>query len=258
MTSFPELSASLRSNPQDITKFLCNTLHAKSWNDIIADPRLTSFVGMHGEDREVTRDVSSHNIACMALNDPPRINTSFVVNTPHCFIYGSYKTQTVTCRRINNFVKFLTLTVGVHRLKDLTVKRGEHETLAPKDRADKPAEKKDDLNKARKYALGLAKDKKANEALTEKIKRRIEADKIGWEFQQARERGVRLAAAARAEEQTKTKSDGSQAGSIEKGRCNSNKEQDEKPEEEQQFYRTKWHLLKKRVGGNEGWGAYKR
>ena len=96
MTSFPELGASLRSDVAQVVKYLSTTFHSQSWTDLAMHPRLAGFVGMHAEAREVTRDVSSHSIASKVPNNPPRINTSIVVNTPHCFIHGGYKTQTVT------------------------------------------------------------------------------------------------------------------------------------------------------------------
>jgi len=210
MASFPEITAAMRSEPDGVTNFLRDTFHAPEWTDAAAHPRLAGFVGMHADSREVTRDIASYGIASKAPNDPPRVNTSIMVNTPHSFIHGGYKVQTTTWdgRRIDDFAKFLAEELAVHReLDPEETQPGGKETLAPKDRTQqKPVEKKDDLNEAQKFALLVAKEKKANEALAEKVKRRIEADKVERKFRQDRERQAREAreAAARraAEAQT--------------------------------------------------------
>jgi hypothetical protein len=147
----------------------CATPSTPSWTDIASDPRLAGFVGMHAEDREPKRDVTSYSIARKTPNNnPPRINTSIVANTPHCFIHGGYKVQTATWdgRRIDDFARFLAEVVGVHREVDPKelVKEGREE-LTPLDRTIQPEKEKDDgLTEAQKYALEVAKEKKANEA----------------------------------------------------------------------------------------------
>ncbi|KAK4108612.1 hypothetical protein N656DRAFT_784115 [Canariomyces notabilis] len=193
MSSFPE------PRNVDVTKFMRDTLHSPSWTDIASDPRLAGFVGMHAEAREPTRDVTSYSIARKTPNNnPPHINTSIVANTPHCFIHGGYKVQTATWdgRRIDDFARFLAEVVGVHREvdpKELVKKEGREE-LTPRDRTIQPEKEKDDgLTEAQKYALEVAKEKKANEALAEKIKRRIEADKVERKIRQERERQAREA-----------------------------------------------------------------
>jgi len=196
MSSFPEWRPSAQSSATDAAHFLQKTFYTPAWTDIAADPRLAGFVGMHAEDREPTRDISNYSIAKKTANSPPRINTSIVVNTPHCFIHGGYRVTTATWdgRRIDDFAKFLANDVGVHREVEAVVVAPGDDLLTPRDR-DKTLEKpKDDgLNDVQKYALELAKDKKENEALVEKIRRRIEADKVERKFRQAREREARAA-----------------------------------------------------------------
>ncbi|KAK3346048.1 hypothetical protein B0T25DRAFT_550908 [Lasiosphaeria hispida] len=207
MASFPEISASMRRSEQlphgdGVANFLRDTFHAPGWTDAAAHPRLAGFVGMHADSREVTRDIARYGVASKAPNDAPWVNTSIVVNTPHCFIHGGYKVQTTTWdgRRIDDFARFLAEELGIYREVDpQETHPGGKETLTPKDRSQQkePVEKKGELNDAQKHALAMAKDKKANEALTEKIRRRIEADKVERKFRQDRERQARLAREAR-------------------------------------------------------------
>lgn len=195
MASFPEISAALRSRPGEVEGFLRDTFHAPSWTDATTCPRLAGFVGMHAEAREVTRDIASYGIASKAPNDPPRVNTSIVVNTPHCFIHGGYKVQTTTWdgRRIDDFAKFLALDLGVYRVPDPEVQLGKNETLTPKDRREqKPFEEREALNEVQKRALKLAKEKMENKAMVDKIKQRIEADKVERKIRKERERQARL------------------------------------------------------------------
>ncbi|GAB1317811.1 hypothetical protein MFIFM68171_08021 [Madurella fahalii] len=194
MASFPEIRAALLGQPDGIAKFLRNTFHTPSWTNAATHPRLAGFVGMHAEAREVTRDIASYSIARKAANDPLLVNTSVVVNTPHCFIHGGYKVQTATWdgRRIDDFAKFLEVDLGVYRVADAAGGPGGNETLTPRDRrVQEPAREKEELNDAQKYAIELARDKKANEALVDKIRRRIEADKVERKFRQERERQAR-------------------------------------------------------------------
>lgn len=196
MSSFPEWRPPAQSST-DAAHFLQKTFHTPSWTDVAKDPRLAGFVGMHAEGREPTRDTSSYSIAKKTPNNPPRINTSIVVNTPHCFIHGGYRVTTATWdgRRIDDFAKFLANDLGVHHLVDLVVDApGGDDQLTPHDRGKKPEQPKDDgLNDVQKYALELARDKKENELLVEKIRRRIEADKVERKIRQERQRQARAA-----------------------------------------------------------------
>ncbi|KAK0716136.1 hypothetical protein B0H67DRAFT_554510 [Lasiosphaeris hirsuta] len=222
MASFPEISAgTLRPRSEqlpygrEVANFLRDTFHAPGWTDAVAHPRLAGFVGMHADSREVTRDIARYGVASKAPNDAPWVNTSIVVNTPHCFIHGGYKVQTTTWdgRRIDDFARFLAEELGVYRAVDpQETQPGGKETLTPKDRSQQKelVEKKKELNDAQKHALAMAKDKKANEALADKIRRRIEADKVERKFRQDREYQARLAREAReAEAQAQAQAQGS-------------------------------------------------
>lgn len=194
MASFPEMGAALRSQPDEVARYLRDAFHTPSWTDAATHPRLAGFVGMHAEAREATRDIANYGIASKRPNDPPLVNTSIVTNTPHCFIHGGYRVQTATWdgRRIDDFAKFLAVELGIYRVADPEGQPGGSETLTPKDRREqKQAEVREELTDAQKYALELARDKKENEALIDKIKRRIEADKVERKFRQQRERQAR-------------------------------------------------------------------
>ncbi|KXX77646.1 hypothetical protein MMYC01_205981 [Madurella mycetomatis] len=194
MASFPEIRSTLRNQPDEVASYLRDTFHTPSWTDIATHPRLAGFVGMHAEEREATRDIANYGIASKEPNDPPLVNTSIIINTPHCFIHGGYKVQTTTWdgRRIDDFAKFLAVDLGIYRVADPEGQPGRNETLTPKDRREqKQAESKEELNDAQKYALELAKNKKENEALVKKIRQRIEADKVERKFRQQRERQAR-------------------------------------------------------------------
>lgn len=215
MMSFPEVPTAIRDNPDKIARFLHTTYHVARWTDPRIHPRLGGFVGMHADSREVTRDIASYSAASKTTETaPPRINTSIVTNTPHLFIHGGYKVQTTTWdgRRIDDFAKFLAVDVGIYRVSDPQALPTNPYALTPKDRDQKKKprdEAQELLNDAQKYALEVAKEKKANEALAEKVKIRIEADKVERKIRQERERQARLR-----REQTSSRGAGNSAGPI--------------------------------------------
>lgn len=165
------------------------------------EPRLAGFVGMHADAREQTRDVKAYAVTTkMEEGDerrPGRVGRGVVCRTPHRFIHGGYKVQTQTWdgKRIDEMAKFLEEEMGVERLPTEEQRKLGKETLTPKDREKKPEEVKETLTEGQKYALELAKEKKANEELAEKIKIRIEADKVERKIRLERERRKRAAAA---------------------------------------------------------------
>lgn len=161
------------------------------------EPRLAGFVGMHADAREQTRDVKAYAVTTkMEEGDerrPGRVGRGVVSRTPHRFIHGGYKVQTQTWdgKRIDEMAKEM----RVERLPTEEQRKLGKETLTPKDREKKPEEVKETLTEGQKYALELAKEKKANEELAEKIKIRIEADKVERKIRLERERRKRAAAA---------------------------------------------------------------
>ncbi|KAK1833394.1 hypothetical protein QBC39DRAFT_278942 [Podospora conica] len=167
------------------------------------EPRLVGFVGMHADVREQTRDVKAYSITTkMDEGDerrPGRVGRAVVRRTPHRFIHGGYKVQTQTWdgKRIDEMAKFLEEEMGVERIPTEEQRKNlGKEILTPKDREKKPEEVKETLTEGQKYALELAKDKKANDELAEKVRIRIEADKVERKIRQERERQKRRAAAA--------------------------------------------------------------
>ncbi|KAK5655539.1 hypothetical protein OQA88_5470 [Cercophora sp. LCS_1] len=213
MGSFPEISAVVRNKGElAISEFLNETLRSPLWEDPLVDPKLAGFVAMHGEGREVTRDISAYGVASKLDNTKDtKVNTSIVANTKHRFIRGGFKVTTATWdgRRIDEVAEFLE-GLGVYRVVD-EKERESKETLAPKDRQKKEDDQDEFEKTARdKYLEELAKDKKENETLITQVRRRIEADKATRQYRLDREREARK---AREEAEAKAKEEG-KAGSI--------------------------------------------
>ncbi|KAI8192756.1 hypothetical protein KHU50_013082 [Colletotrichum sp. SAR 10_65] len=173
MSSFPECKS---DSADDVAVFIQDKLHSTCTD--LSQLRLAGFVGMHTPDGEMTRDVRNKAVMSKAAPGKNKINSSLVTNTPHKFINGGYKTQTMTWdgKRIDTFAEFLE-SIQVYRVPDR--KKMSKETLVPKDR--KPVERwdpRENLSDAQKYALEIAEQKKENEKLREKILVRIEANKV--------------------------------------------------------------------------------
>ncbi|KAK2730901.1 hypothetical protein CKAH01_09336 [Colletotrichum kahawae] len=183
MSSFPECKS---DSADDVAVFIQDRLHSTCTD--LSQLRLAGFVGMHTPDGEMTRDVRNKAVISKVAPGKNKINASLVTNTPHRFINGGYKTQTMTWdgKRIDTFAEFLE-SIQVYRVPDK--EKMSKETLVPKDR--KPVEKwdpRENLNDAQKHALEIAEQKKENDKLRDKILVRIEANKVERKIIQERER----------------------------------------------------------------------
>ncbi|KAH0423658.1 hypothetical protein CcaCcLH18_12020 [Colletotrichum camelliae] len=183
MSSFPECKS---DSADDVAVFIQDRLHSTCTN--LSQLRLAGFVGMHTPDGEMTRDVRNKAVISKVAPGKNKINASLVTNTPHRFINGGYKTQTMTWdgKRIDTFAEFLE-SIQVYRVPDK--EKMSKETLVPKNR--KPVEKwdpRENLNDAQKHALEIAEQKKENDKLRDKILVRIEANKVERKIIQERER----------------------------------------------------------------------
>lgn len=187
MTSFPETKLDPEEDPDAIASFVQRNFNP-NWTTL-SQLKLAGFVGMHAPDGPITRDVKDYGIMTKASAPKQKANRAIVANTPHNFIKGGYKLQTATWdgKRIDDFAAFLEA-IGVDRTQQV-VERKSNEILTPKDRdAKKVFDFRDGLSDVQKYALEVAEQKKANEAMKEKILRRIEADKVERKIRNERER----------------------------------------------------------------------
>lgn len=197
MSSFLEAKASAYDSEEELAAFMWEnfTLTTTNLNDL----KLAGFVGMHAQDGQLTRDVKNFGMMSKGIPTKQRINATIIKNTPHKFIHGGYKLQTATWdgKRIDDFAAFLA-SLGVDRIANSNQGQGSNETLTPKERPDPAAMKgkridaKDELNDMQKYALQVAKEKKAKDEQKQKALRRIEADKVERKMRQERERQKRL------------------------------------------------------------------
>lgn len=202
MSSFPEILAP--KTPAQAESVMANIqlLFHPTWTEV-TQFKLAGFVGMHvpmtGPHAQVSRDVRDYGIYSK-IGEPSGINHSIGRNTPHKFIHGGYKTQTMTWdgRRIDDFATFLK-DIGVMHIQIKTEVQGSNEILTPKHRAPKETRDngKDELNEKQKYALEIMKQKAENDKQRDLILRRIEADKVERKIRQAREREARLYRAQR-------------------------------------------------------------
>lgn len=197
MSSFPEARTNAYDNKEELAAFMWEKFTLTSAN--LDDLKLAGFVGMHAQDGQLTRDVKNFGMMTKGIPTKQKINATIIKNTPHRFIHGGYKLQTTTWdgKRIDDFAAFL-MSIGVDRLPDSSQGQGSNETLTPKERPEpgttrgKRIDAKDELNDKQKYALEIAKDKKAQEEQKQKALRRIEADKVERKIRQERERQKRL------------------------------------------------------------------
>lgn len=197
MSSFPEAKTSAYDKEEELAAFMWEKFTLTSAN--LDDLKLAGFVGMHAQDGQLTRDVKNFGMMTKGIPTKQKINATIIKNTPHKFIHGGYKLQTATWdgKRIDDFATFL-FSIGVDRLADSNLGPRSNETLTPRERPDPASTKgkrndtKDELNDMQKYAIELAKDKRAKDDQKQKALRRIEADKVERKIRQERERQKRL------------------------------------------------------------------
>ncbi|KAE9571121.1 hypothetical protein CGMCC3_g12701 [Colletotrichum fructicola] len=91
MSSFPECKS---DSADDVAVFIQDKLHSTCTD--LSQLRLAGFVGTHTPDGEMTRDVRNKAVMSKAAPGKNKINSSIATNTPHKFINGGYKTQTMT------------------------------------------------------------------------------------------------------------------------------------------------------------------
>ncbi|KKY30831.1 putative phospholipase carboxylesterase [Diaporthe ampelina] len=202
MSSFPEAKASAYDNEEEMAAFMWDNFTLTSAH--MGDLKLAGFIGMHAQDGQLTRDVKNFGMMSKGIPTTQKTNATIIKNTPHKFIHGGYKLQTSTWdgKRIDDFATFL-VSLGVDRLTDSDRGKPSNETLTPRDRPDPAAAKgkridaKDELSDMQKYALELAKQKRAEDAQKQKVLQRIEANKVERKIRQERERQKRLHAGSR-------------------------------------------------------------
>ncbi|KAF6807430.1 hypothetical protein CPLU01_15795 [Colletotrichum plurivorum] len=166
MNSFPEAKHDPHADPDAIASFVQKTFNP-NWTTL-GQLKLAGFVGMHAPDGPITRDVKNYGIATKASASKP-------------------KTTTWDGRRIDDFAAFLEA-IGVDRTQEV-IERNTNDVLTPKDRDPKKVvDLRDGLNDVQKYALEVAEQEKAVEAVKEKILCRIEADKVERKIRNERER----------------------------------------------------------------------
>lgn len=188
LVSLPEKRG--KSTDGEKREFVREVLHSQGGE--AGEVKLGGFVGMHAEDREITRDVVRYATAKREAGEKDGgirgVNEAVLVNTKHSFIHGGYKLKKEGVwdgRRIDDFASFLEHEVGVKRL-------GVEEVNEEK-KKEKVEEKKEVLNESQKWAAELAKDKKANKSLRDTLMQRIEADKVERKIRLERERQQRAA-----------------------------------------------------------------
>ena len=152
------------------------------------------FVGMHAKDGPATRDESDYLLS-RRTSSGRIVNHSILRQTPHKFIRGGYKTQTITWDgpRIDAFAWFLT-SLGIKREgyeEDLP--STDPSALAPKQRpVEEKKDTKPELTPQQRHMNEIKADKKANEETRRLILLRIEEDKRNRRYRKERERAARL------------------------------------------------------------------
>lgn len=191
MGSFPQPSTAECQDPQTMAAFIQQTFHP-TWTNI-SQLRLAGFVGMHAPNGHITRDVREYGIISK-VGGLMTANNTIIANTPHKFINGGYKLQTITWdgHRIDGFAQFLA-SLGVERVKKEDTNHPGNEILTPRNRDKKDEfDPRETLSDKQKYALEIIKQKAAVQKDRELILRRIEADKVERKIRQERERQTRL------------------------------------------------------------------
>ena len=191
-TSFPELPPAHHKNEAVIKEFLARFFHGPGWSKL-EHPRMAGVVGMHANDGPATRDESDYLLS-QRTRSSRIVNRSILKQTPHKFIRGGYKTQTITWdgARIDTFASFLT-SLGIRR-------EGCNEdspspnplALTPMDRpAVAKQETKPEMTPQQRYMEEIMADKKADQETRRRILMRIEEDKRNRKYRQEREKADR-------------------------------------------------------------------
>ncbi|KAI0127167.1 hypothetical protein BJ170DRAFT_624469 [Xylariales sp. AK1849] len=206
MTKFPEMAANQSEN---MAAFIQQHFHP-SWTNI-EQLRLGGFIGMHPQSDKTTRDERDFWLMSKFAGKE-KVSSTIMRNTPHKFIQGGYKVQTVTWdgRRIDEFAESLAEN-GVTRVTDgsQASTEKETETLTPKDRTVPAREglKEDNSNKRelteeQKHAEDIKRQKKADKDAKERVLKRIDYDKLERKRRIEREKASRMQAATAAAQLT--------------------------------------------------------
>ncbi|KAI0150525.1 hypothetical protein GGR57DRAFT_514140 [Xylariaceae sp. FL1272] len=182
--------------PEELKLFIQQTFHNIAWTET-QEIKLGGFIGMHAENGLPTQDVKEHGFTIKFAN-PTRINEMIVKNTPHCFIRGGYKLQTVTWdgRRIDEVECFLR-EIGVSPVVTAegpgAIKPEPVDRLTPKYRPDPKQKKleKDTRSSVEKHLEEVKKQKAADEEARRRTLIRIECDKLDRMARSARESKAR-------------------------------------------------------------------
>lgn len=106
-TSFPELAAACRENENVEKAFLDRFFHKLGWTKL-EQLRMAGFVGMHAQEGPATRDESDYLLS-RRTSSSRIVNHTILKQTPHKFIRGGYKTQTITVSHFeDNSYSYLT------------------------------------------------------------------------------------------------------------------------------------------------------
>lgn len=189
MSSFPEIAAASLEQADAVVAFIQEHFHSAC--TAITHLKLAGFVGMHTADGHPTQDVRNYGVMSKMGCEPVRINNSIVTNTPHRFIKGGYKIQTVTWdgRRIDEFAEFLT-SIDIERTNYPSQISVLEKVSAPQDRLSLTRYTNravDDINAKQKHAQEIIEQAKAEKKERQRILRCIEADKVERKIKQARE-----------------------------------------------------------------------
>ncbi|KAI1857813.1 uncharacterized protein JN550_013011 [Neoarthrinium moseri] len=195
ITSFPEMPDGLSAQSLDGQRFIDSALHSSSTE--LSQLRLGGFVGMHGQGDEATRDQRTLWLMSKFANKQ-KINDTIVLNTPHEFIHGGFKNPNSPGdgTRIDDFAAFLS-SIGVPRTeKSPTVHRKVERKIGPLSAADTldsqsaevAARLKHELTEQEKHQQRLKKQKQADSEARERVRQKIEDDKLDRKDREERQR----------------------------------------------------------------------
>ncbi|RYP30036.1 hypothetical protein DL767_006451 [Monosporascus sp. MG133] len=191
-TSFPELSEAHRQRENIERGFLGRFFHNPEWTKL-EQLKMAGFVGMHAQDGRATRDESDY-ILSRRTSNVRIVNHTILRQTPHKFIRGGYKAQTITWDgpRIDAFASFLSsLGITRHGFDD-QLPSPNPGALAPKVRqAPEKQLAKPEMTAQQRHALEIMESKKADEEARRRILMRIEEDKRNRKYLQERKRVAR-------------------------------------------------------------------
>ncbi|RYP10547.1 hypothetical protein DL764_000600 [Monosporascus ibericus] len=242
-TSFPELSEAHRQRENIEKGFLGHFFHNPEWTKL-EQLKMAGFVGMHAQDGRATRDESDY-ILSRRTSNARIVNHTILRQTPHKFIRGGYKTQTITWDgpRIDAFASFLN-SLGITRHGfDKQLPSLNPGALAPKVRqAPEEQKAKPEITAQQRHALEIMESKKADEEARRRILMRIEEDKRNRKYRQEDKRIARQQAPVKDTE--KVISAGPREPSVES----------EEAEPERESRSANWGR-KKRLHGWENWAT---